>query len=167
MEDGEGFCFWDIRYVQTSVGTELRSADKVPRRQLINGEGLRRRCVDEPLGVQLPHLRPVLEWKALCCFLSCDYVQTNKQSHCSILHEDPRSISFLKGECEFPSLGISQDHPYPSANIFLQNFQSGGFQSFFAREEIFPYIYLCCNIISPLGMKPWQVFQDACPEERR
>lgn len=52
MEDGEGFCFWDTRYVQTSVGTELvRSADRVPRRQLINGEGLRRRCVDEPLGV--------------------------------------------------------------------------------------------------------------------
>ena len=55
-------------------------------------------------------------------------------------------------ESKWPPLGISQENSYP--HILLQHFQRCSFQSFSSREEIFPDIYLGCNIISPLGRYP-------------
>lgn len=87
------------------------------------------------------------------------------EPHCPFLHEAPSSITLLKGSANMlllPKSTVTHSHIYSSntfkvvaSNYFLQ-----GKKSFLTST-------LGCNIISPLGMEAWQVFQDACPEERR
>lgn len=60
----------------------------------------------------------------------------------------------------FPKSALFHCHRY-----FPQQFGSRGFQSFSSREDIFPYIFLGCNIISPWGVEPSQVFPDVCLED--
>lgn len=136
--------------------------------------GLRRRPVSEIQffgSLVAKSLRFVLGWKDLWY----KYEEAAESSHfltnrwvCSIFHKTPSSICLLEGSenvllLVFPKGTLTHSHTYLS-----QHFLSSGFQSFSSREEIFPYLYHGCNITSPLGMEPWQVFQEAaCPEGRR